>query len=145
LVVNTGSQASTYRLTVEELGRPKGHVVPPGWVHFDRNDFALAPRGSLSVPAVLTIAPGALWGRYASDILVATVATTATRSGARVGAQAATELRFQVGGLTETGTRSAGSVLPWWAFLAAGLVVIVALLVLLARHKGYRLRLVKRR
>jgi hypothetical protein len=145
LVVNTGSQTSTYRLTVEEVGRPKGRVVPPGWVHFEHNDFALAPRASLTVPTMLTVAPGAAQGRYASDILVSTVDATPTRSGARVGAQAATELRFQVGGSTEAGARSAGTVLPWWAFLAAGLVAIVLLFLWLTRRKGYRLRLERRR
>jgi hypothetical protein len=142
LVVNTGNETSTYRLAVEELGRPKGRVVPAGWVRFDRNDFALGPGVSVKVPLVLNVAATAAKGRYASDIVVSTVAPS-KGTGARVGAQAATALRFRVGGQA-SGAQPGSVGVPWEVFLAIGIAAIVGLLLVLARRKGYRIRLERR-
>jgi hypothetical protein len=61
-VVNTGTEASIYRLKVEELSPGEGRVVPPAWVHFARNDFPLLPKESASVPLTLSVPADALTG-----------------------------------------------------------------------------------
>jgi len=136
-VINTGTVSSTYHIHVEHLSPGPSRTVPPAWVQFERNNFLLQPKESASVPMTLSIPADAVSGKYSSDLVAGTVAPSG--SGPFVpGAEAATELRFQVG---EGGFLWAW---PWWAYAIAAMAVVAATAVGLQRRLGFRL-LVERR
>jgi hypothetical protein len=132
-VVNTGTEASIYRLKIEELSPGEGRIVPPGWVQFARNGFRLQPRESASVPLTLNVPADARPGSYVSDVLVGTVPQSHL-GGAIAGAQAATKLLFRVGGPHSGGSWS------WWTYALIGLGVVLALAAALMWRLGLRLK-----
>ncbi len=94
-VVNTGDEPSRYVARVERLASATGLDVPTAWVSFGMNDVLLAPGQWAILPLSLTVPPNAAVGRYGSDLIVATTASTA-QGGTIVGAAAATGLVFSV-------------------------------------------------
>jgi hypothetical protein len=140
-VVNTGSATSFYRVRVEELNQGEGRKVPPTWIIFTRNDFVLRAKGSTSVASMLSVPAGAHPGKYVSDFVVGTVASSRGH-GVVAGAQAATKLIFTVGRHPDSGSPWSW---PWWAYLVIIGGVVIVLVTVLLRRSGIRLRIERRR
>ncbi len=96
-VVNTGSQGSDYLVRVERLGDKPGRDVPAAWIRFARTRVRLAPNKSALIPVILVVPSGAAHGSYRSNVVVGT-STPRLARGAALGAAAATEVIFRVGG-----------------------------------------------
>ena len=136
-VINTGTVSSTYHIRVEHLSPGPLRTVPPGWVQFERNNFLLRPKESASVPMTLSIPADAASGKYSSDLVAGAVAPSG--SGPFIpGAEAATELRFEVG---EGGFPWPW---PWWAYAIAATAAVSATAVGMQRRLGFRLRVERR-
>lgn len=137
-VVNTGTVTSTYHFKVERVGVGAGITVPPSWVRFGRNDVRLVAKKTASIPLTLSVPTGASIGSYVSDIIAGTVAARG-HGAAIVGAQAATELEFQVGG-------GGGFPWPWpgWVYGVAGGAAALVLVVWAQRRYGIRVHLERR-
>ena len=138
-VRNPLTEASTYRLNVAKLSSGKEQAVPAAWVRFARNDVALGPKASTSVPMALTVPRSAASGRYVSDLVVGTVAPRPAAAGAAAGARAATELALQVG----TADRSS-SPWPWWSYAGIGGVLGLGGAFAAGKRYGIRLRVERR-
>jgi len=139
-VVNTGTEASHYRVRVERLEKGAQRDVPSGWVELPTSPVTLAAGGSTRLSLRLAVPAGAVPGDYMTDLVVGTVAPGGA-SGTSLGAAAATQLRFSVAAVNEGFSWP----LPFWVdtLLIAGAVVVA--LVFLARRAGVRLQVEWRR
>ncbi|HEX6539280.1 MAG TPA: hypothetical protein VF155_08890 [Candidatus Dormibacteraeota bacterium] len=139
LTINTGDETSTYWIRVQRLSKGSSHDVPAAWVIIGRNDVALQPGQSVSVPLELHVPANAASGRYFSDLVAAAVNPHA--SGATLGAAAATELIFTVSTANQV---PGGARLPIWGALALGVAGALAFLALASRLLGVSVRIERR-
>ena len=96
-VVNTGDETSVYRVAVDpNVARGDARRLARGWVKVAQGSFALTPGQGRWVPLSLHVPPTAPAGRYRANLVAGTVRDNS--GGAGVGASAATELRFTIGG-----------------------------------------------
>jgi hypothetical protein len=137
LVVNTGTQAANYRLRVDRLSAGPGRTVPPGWIHFDANNFHLAPDSRRSVVVRLSVPGSAATGAYQSDV-VATAVLPVVKGQTAAGAAAATVVSFSV-------TNGSGSSFPWAIAVVVAAWAALVGLYLLIRRSGFRLKVERRR
>jgi hypothetical protein len=123
-VVNTGSEASFYVLSVERISAGPQRSVPASWLGFGTNDFSLPAGRGTYVPITLTVPARAESGLYLSDIVVATKGS-AGPGALVVGARAATRLEFRVA--AKSAPDDPGPSLPPWAvYLLAGAAGLAA-------------------
>jgi hypothetical protein len=133
-VVNTGSQGSDYLVRVERLGDKPGRDVPAAWIRFARTRVRLAPHKSALIRVILVVPSGAAHGTYRSNVVVGT-STPGLARGAALGAAAATEVIFRVGG---PGAYLWSS--SWLLYSVAGLIA-VGLLRSFVRRLGLQVRI----
>lgn len=138
LVVNTGTQSSTYVMQVKRLGQPDAHAIPSSWVRFARTKVKLRPHKRAVIPVVLTVPKGAPQGAYGSNVVVSTY-TPRPGGGAALGAAAADELSFAI-------RPSSSSLLSrsWFRDLLLALAA-TGLAVLVVRRSGLQLRIERQR
>jgi len=137
LVVNTGSQASSYIVRVKRLGQPKGRDVPASWIRFTRTTVRLGPHKRAVIPVVLTVPKGAAGGVYRSNVVVSTY-TRRRGGGAVLGAAAADELGFAIG-------HPSSSLWSWAWFSYLLLAVAATSVAFLIRRLGLRFRIERQR
>ena len=139
-VVNTGTEPSSYHVSVATLASQRGgRSIPPAWIRVGQQDFVLLPQQWASVPLTLRLPRSAHGGDYLSGIRAS---ATRTAGGQLVfGAAAATKLTFRVEGAPSLLGRFAGSTASKGALAVAGAAL---LLLLTARLFGVRVEIARR-
>jgi hypothetical protein len=102
-VRNPGDERTTYRMTVSSIQGQDGIPVPEDWFDFEPRELTLEPGQTRKVAARLSLPTGADPGSYAG-LLAAQIVSE--EEGARVGAAAAANVRFEVESTTLLGA--------WW-------------------------------
>jgi hypothetical protein len=135
-VANAGSQDETITVRVERLSAGPGRSVPPSWIHIANTPLRLPANQGAQIPLQLVVPPDAKSGRYLSDIVVLGSALSLA-GGTNFGAGAATKLEFTV---APEPARGLLSLLPSWAWLAFGILLVLAAALGTARLSGLRIR-----
>jgi hypothetical protein len=102
-VRNPGDERTTYRMTVSSIQGQDGIPVPEDWFDFEPRELTLEPGQTKKVAARLSLPTGADPGSY-EGLLAAQIVSE--EEGARVGAAAAANVRFEVESTTLLGA--------WW-------------------------------
>jgi hypothetical protein len=102
-VRNPGDERTTYRMTVSSIQGQDGIQVPEDWFDFEPRELTLEPGQTKKVAARLSLPTGADPGSY-EGLLAAQIVSE--EEGARVGAAAAANVRFEVESTTLLGA--------WW-------------------------------
>lgn len=139
-VVNTGTVASRYHISVERLKPGPALTAPTIWIEIGRNDFTLAPGRSINVPLTLTVPVDAATGNYASDLVAGTEAPAQSGKAATASARAATELLFTVA----PGDPLLIVALSWWTYALAGAAVLIVLAFWAQRRYGFTVSVERR-
>ena len=95
-ITNTGTETTTYQITVDPTAVSPGYkVLPKSWVTFAKTRVTLAPKAAVFVKGTMKVPSGTRNGRYRSYVVVTSTPTTPGISG--TGAAAATDVVVQVG------------------------------------------------
>lgn len=96
VVKNTGTQPARYRLSVQSKPLPGTRGAPKRWISFSRNDVRLRAGQSRRIRPRLIVPRRARSAQYSGLIVVTARGGPGPAAGPRVGAAAATRLRFTV-------------------------------------------------
>jgi hypothetical protein len=136
-VINTGSESESVTIRVERISPGVGRTVPPSWIGVSGQPVSLSGNQSARIPLQLTVPANARPGPYFSDVVVHGSAAISAGS-ANLAVAAATKLEFRVVPGVVSGSWLG---LPGWLLPAFAGLVVLAIVVVVVRRSGVRIRI----
>jgi hypothetical protein len=136
-VINTGSESESVTIRIERISPGVGRTVPPSWIGVSGQPVSLSGNQSARIPLQLTVPANARPGPYFSDVVVHGSAAISAGS-ANLAVAAATKLEFRVVPGVVSGSWLG---LPGWLLPAVAGLVVLAIVVVVVRRSGVRIRI----
>jgi hypothetical protein len=143
-VVNTGTEAESLSIQVKRLSAGPGQPIPASWIQIGNVSGNVGPGQQVLISLELVAPADAKPGRYRSDIVVTGAAADSTSasgmngsSGVRFGVAAATALQFSIG---PAPAQQGWFGLPVWKWWLTGILALLAVVIVVVRRTGLRIR-----